>query len=95
MGLNGRLEDLPLLDIVQVVAYSQKTGYLTVETPRGDAAIVFEKGLVVSSFTPDTRPSIPRPAPSPRRSAPPSSGAASRPRSSSSSASARAASSSA
>jgi CheY-like chemotaxis protein len=54
MALNGRLEDLPLLDIVQVVAYSQKTGYLTVETPRGDAAIVFEKGLVVSSFTPET-----------------------------------------
>lgn len=54
MGLNGRLEDLPLLDIVQVVAYSQKTGCLTLETPRGEAAIVFEKGLVVSSFTPDT-----------------------------------------
>ena len=54
MGLNGRLEDLPLLDIVQVVAFSQKTGYLTVETPRGDAAIVFERGLVVSCFTSDT-----------------------------------------
>jgi len=54
MGLNGRLEDLPLLDIVQVVAFSQKTGYLSVETPRGEAAIVFERGLVVSCFTPDT-----------------------------------------
>jgi CheY-like chemotaxis protein len=54
MGLNGKLEDLPLLDIVQVVAYSQKTGQLTLETPRGQAAIVFERGLVVSSFTPDT-----------------------------------------
>jgi CheY-like chemotaxis protein len=54
MGLNGRLEDLPLLDIVQVVAFSQKTGYLTLETPRGEGAIVFERGLVVSCFTPDT-----------------------------------------
>jgi CheY-like chemotaxis protein len=54
MGLHGRLEDLPLLDIVQVVAYSQKTGHLTVETPRGEAAIVFERGSVVSCFTPDT-----------------------------------------
>ena len=43
MGLNGRLEDLPLLDIVQVVAFSQKTGYLTVATPAGEAAIVFER----------------------------------------------------
>ncbi len=54
MGLNGRLEDLPLLDIVQVVAFSQKTGYLSLETPRGEGAIVFERGLVVSCFTPDT-----------------------------------------
>ena len=56
MGLNGRLEDLPLLDIVQVVAFSQKTGFLSLETPRGEGAIVFEKGLVVSCFTPDTPP---------------------------------------
>lgn len=56
MGLNGRLEDLPLLDIVQVVAFSQKTGFLSLETPRGEGAIVFDKGLVVSCFTPDTPP---------------------------------------
>ena len=56
MGLNGRLEDLPLLDIVQVVAFSQKTGLLSLETPRGEGAIVFERGLVVSCFTPDTPP---------------------------------------
>ena len=56
MGLNGRLEDLPLLDIVQVVAFSQKTGFLSLETPRGEGAIVFERGLVVGCFTPDTPP---------------------------------------
>jgi CheY-like chemotaxis protein len=56
MGLNGRLEDLPLLDIVQVVAFSQKTGYLSVETGKGDAAIVFERGLVVCAFVPDAPP---------------------------------------
>ena len=54
MGLNGKLEDLPLLDIVQVVAFSQKTGCLSLETPRGEGAIVFDRGLVVSCFTPDT-----------------------------------------
>ena len=70
MGLNGRLEDLPLLDIFQVVAFSQKTGYLSVETPRGEAAIVLEKGLVVSSFTPTARPSPPRPWGFPRTHGP-------------------------
>jgi CheY-like chemotaxis protein len=62
MGLNGRLEDLPLLDIVQVVAFSQKTGFLSVETPRGEAGIVFERGLVVASFTPGGPPLDPRAA---------------------------------
>ena len=32
-GLKGRLEDLALLDILQIIAFSRKTGYLTVEGP--------------------------------------------------------------
>ena len=31
MSLIGSVEDLPLLEILQVVAFCQKTGYLTVE----------------------------------------------------------------
>ena len=56
MSLNGNLEDLPLLDILQIVAFSRKTGFLTVGTPHGEAALVFREGLIVSSFTWDSQP---------------------------------------
>ena len=56
MSLNGNLEDLPLLDILQIIAFSQKTGFLTVQTPMGEAALVFREGLIVSSFTWDSQP---------------------------------------
>ena len=32
MSLNGNLEDLPLLDILQIVSFSKKTGYLSIRT---------------------------------------------------------------
>jgi CheY-like chemotaxis protein len=56
VSLNGNLEDLPLLDILQIIAFSQKTGFLTVQTPLGEAALVFRQGLIVSSFTWDSQP---------------------------------------
>ncbi len=54
MSLNGNLEDLPLLDILQIVSFSRKTGYLTIRTPAGEGAIVFRDGFVVSSFAWDS-----------------------------------------
>ena len=56
MSLTGSVEDLPLLEILQVVAFSQKTGYLTVETPDGDAAVVFRNGRVLSGYIWDVPP---------------------------------------
>jgi CheY-like chemotaxis protein len=56
VSLNGNLEDLPLLDILQIIAFSQKTGFLTVQTLQGEAALVFREGLIVSSFTWDSQP---------------------------------------
>jgi CheY-like chemotaxis protein len=56
VSLNGNLEDLPLLDILQIVAFSQKTGFLTVKAPQGEAALVFREGLIVSAFTWDSQP---------------------------------------
>lgn len=50
MGLQGNLEDLPLLDIIQIVSFSKKTGYLAIEMEEGDGAIVFQEGLVVAAF---------------------------------------------
>ena len=56
MTLQGNLEDLPLLDIIQIVSFSKKTGYLSIEIEGGDGAIVFREGLVVSAFTADSPP---------------------------------------
>lgn len=62
MSLTGNLEDLPLLDIIQIVSFSKKTGYLTISRERGEAAIVFQDGDVVAAFTPESPPPDPRAA---------------------------------
>ena len=46
-GLKGRLEDLALLDILQIIAFSRKTGYLFIEGALGRGALVFRDGLIV------------------------------------------------
>jgi CheY-like chemotaxis protein len=56
VSLSGRIDDLPLLEILQVVAFCQKTGHLTVQTPQGDGAVVFRDGRVVSGFIWDMPP---------------------------------------
>jgi CheY-like chemotaxis protein len=60
VGLQGNLEDLPLLDIVQIVSFSRKTGHLAIEMEGGGGAIVFREGLVVAAFTADLPPADPR-----------------------------------
>jgi CheY-like chemotaxis protein len=60
LALQGNLEDLPLLDIIQIVSFSKKTGYLSIEMGGGEGAIVFLEGLVVSAFTAKSPPPDPR-----------------------------------
>jgi two-component system, chemotaxis family, chemotaxis protein CheY len=60
MSLTGNLEDLPLLDILQIVSFSKKTGYLSIRTGAGEGAIVFHDGLVTCSFTWDSPPLDPQ-----------------------------------
>jgi len=60
LSLNGNLEDLPLLDILQIVSFSKKTGYLSIRTEGGEGAIVFQEGYVVAAFSADTPPFDPR-----------------------------------
>jgi CheY-like chemotaxis protein len=60
VSLTGNLEDLPLLDIIQIVSFSKKTGYLSIRNDAGEAAIVFRDGFVVASFTWDSLPVDPR-----------------------------------
>jgi CheY-like chemotaxis protein len=60
VSLNGNLEDLPLLDILQIVSFSKKTGYLSIRTDGGEGAIVFQDGFVVTAFSAETPPFDPR-----------------------------------
>jgi CheY-like chemotaxis protein len=60
VSLNGNLEDLPLLDILQIVSFSKKTGYLSILTEGGEGAIVFTDGFVVAAFSAETPPLDPR-----------------------------------
>jgi CheY-like chemotaxis protein len=62
VSLTGNLEDLPLLDILQIVSFSKKTGHLSIGTPEGQGAIVFRDGFVVCCFTPDSEPLDPQSA---------------------------------
>ncbi len=47
MGLVGRLEDLALPDILQIIALTQKTGKLTLTRREGSGAIIFKGGKVI------------------------------------------------
>lgn len=47
MGLVGRLEDLGLSDIFQILSVGKKTGILLIQGTQGSAIIVFKNGLVV------------------------------------------------
>jgi CheY-like chemotaxis protein len=62
VSLSGSVEDLPLLEILQVVSFCQKTGHLSVRAPAGEAAVVFESGRVVSGYVWDV-PGLPRDQP--------------------------------
>jgi len=62
VSLSGSVEDLPLLEILQVVSFCQKTGHLSVRAPAGEAAVLFESGRVVSGYVWDV-PGLPRDQP--------------------------------
>jgi len=53
MSLVGRLEDLALSDIFQILSIGKKTGTLILQGSRGNALIVFKNGLVVRAETSD------------------------------------------
>ncbi len=51
MGLKGRLEDLPLLDMLQIIAFSRKSGYLRIAATKGRGAVVLREGRVLFSYS--------------------------------------------
>ena len=51
MSLVGRLEDLALSDIFQILSIGKKTGTLMIRGEKGNAFIVFKNGLIVRAET--------------------------------------------
>jgi DNA-binding NarL/FixJ family response regulator len=53
MSLLGRLEDLSLTDIVQIVYLSRRTGVLEIINDAGRHTVLFRQGLVVNAASPE------------------------------------------
>ncbi|HEY6212406.1 MAG TPA: DUF4388 domain-containing protein, partial [Vicinamibacterales bacterium] len=53
MSLLGRLEDLSLTDIIQIVFLSRRTGVLEIIDSDGRHTVLFRQGLVVNASAPD------------------------------------------
>ena len=53
MSLLGRLEDLSLTDIVQIVYLSRRTGVLEIINETGRHTVMFRQGLVVNAGSPE------------------------------------------
>ena len=56
MPYTGRLIDRPLLDIIQIVAYSQQSGLLSVKGAAKKGLIIFDGGGVVCAYAPGSLP---------------------------------------
>jgi CheY-like chemotaxis protein len=54
MSLLGRLEDLSLTDIVQIVFLSRRTGALEIIDDRGRHTVLFRHGLIVNASSPES-----------------------------------------
>ena len=53
MSLLGRLEDLSLTDIIQIVYLSRRTGVLEIVDDRGRHTVLFRHGLIVNASSPE------------------------------------------
>ncbi len=58
MSLVGRLEDLALSDIFQIISLSKKTGTLVLKGAAGAAVVVFKDGQVIQAATDDLRDTL-------------------------------------
>jgi hypothetical protein len=58
MSLAGRLEDLALSDVFQILSIGRKTGTLTIKGSRGTALVVFKNGMIVRAETDDLEKSL-------------------------------------
>jgi len=50
MGFQGQLQEMSFVDILQLVAFSQKNGYLYIDSPLGRGSVVFRDGKVLCAY---------------------------------------------
>ena len=62
MALKGRLEDVALVEVVQLIAFAGKTGTLSIHAPYGEGGMGFRGGRVVSAYCWTSLPVDPRAA---------------------------------
>jgi hypothetical protein len=55
MVTSGKLEHTPLQEVLQVIAYSGRSGILSVNGPTGSGSVVFQDGNIVTTYTASTR----------------------------------------
>ena len=58
MALNGQIEDLNLLEILQIVAFSKKTGTLEVRGARARGSVLFRSGRLLCAFSSSTAAAV-------------------------------------
>ncbi|HXV65415.1 MAG TPA: response regulator [Vicinamibacteria bacterium] len=56
MALSGRLEDMNVLEILQIVSFSKRTGSLEIDGPVGRGAVVFREGHIQCAISESTHP---------------------------------------
>jgi Domain of unknown function (DUF4388)/PilZ domain len=56
MAFQGRLETTPLLELLQILAYSGKSGLLTVKGGETRGLVIFQEGNVVCAYSPTALP---------------------------------------
>jgi uncharacterized protein (TIGR02266 family) len=56
MPYTGRLETRPILELIQIVAYSQQSGILSVKGPGKKGLVIFQTGNVVCAYSPSALP---------------------------------------
>src|SRR6185369_13360737 len=49
MSFNGDLEHFPLVDVIQLLHMTSKTGILFLKSPKGESQLVFHEGFFVSA----------------------------------------------
>ena len=55
MLVTGEIENVPLLDVIQVVSFSRQTGLLVVEASAAQGTVLFQSGAIVGAESSSTR----------------------------------------